>query len=98
MIENIVSTLDSSIQPCFYRTAAGAEVDLVLDFGHENWAIEIRKSTAPKLTKGFYIACDDLKPARKYVVYGGSEVFQLASDLTAIPLQVLMDEISELRT
>ena len=93
VIENIVSALPASVHPYFYRTAAGAEIDLVLDFGHEIWAVEIKKTTAPKLTKGFHIACDDLKPARRIVVYGGDETFQLKEGVTAMPLIQLLGEI-----
>ncbi|MCF6317519.1 MAG: ATP-binding protein [Marinosulfonomonas sp.] len=97
VVENIVSALPAAVQPYFYRTAAGAEIDLVLDFGQEIWAIEIKKTTAPKLSKGFHLACEDLQPARKYVVYGGDEAFGLTKDITAIPLAALMDEISDLQ-
>ncbi len=97
VIENVVSALPSGVHPYFYRTSAGAEIDLLLDFGQETWAIEIKKTTAPKLSKGFHIACEDLKSARKYVVYGGDEAFGLTQDITAIPLLALMDEISRLR-
>ena len=97
VIENIVSALPVAVQPYFYRTSAGAEIDLVLDFGQEIWAIEIKKTTAPKLSKGFHLACEDLKPARKYVVYGGDEAFGLTKDITAIPLAALMDEITDLQ-
>jgi len=97
VIENVVSALPSGVQPYFYRTSAGAEIDLLLDFGQETWAIEIKKTTAPKLSKGFHIACEDLKPTRKYVIYGGDESFGLPQDITAIPPLALMDEISRLQ-
>lgn len=97
VIENVVSALPSGVHPYFYRTSAGAEIDLLLDFGQETWAIEIKKTTAPKLSKGFHIACEDLKPTRKYVVSGGDEVFALTQDITAIPPLALMDETSRLR-
>jgi predicted AAA+ superfamily ATPase len=93
VIENIASILPEAAKSYFYRTAAGAEIDLVLDFGHEIWAVEIKKTTAPKLTKGFHIACDDLKPARKYVVYGGNEKFRMTKEVIALPLVALLDEI-----
>jgi predicted AAA+ superfamily ATPase len=96
VIENIVSALPAAVQPYFYRTAAGAEIDLVLDFGQEVWAIEIKKTTAPKLSKGFHLACEDLKPARKYVVYGGDEAFGMAKDIMVTSLAAMMDEISHL--
>ncbi len=97
VIENIVSGLPTTVRPYFYRTAAGAEIDLVLDFGHGIWAVEIKKTTAPKLTKGFHIACDDLKPARRIVVYGGDEAFRLKEGITAMPLIQLLDEIDAMK-
>ena len=98
VIENIASILPEAAKPYFYRTAAGAEIDLVLDFGHEIWAVEIKKTTAPKLSKGFHIACDDLKPARRIVVYGGDEAFQMKEGVMAIPLIQLLDEIGRMNS
>ncbi len=97
VIDNIVSSLPGSVQPYFYRTSAGAEIDLVLNFGREIWAIEIKKTSAPKLGKGFHVACGDLKPARKYVVYGGNEAFQMKEGVTAISLIQLLNELAGLK-
>lgn len=97
VIDNIVSSLPGSVQPYFYRTSAGAEIDLVLNFGREIWAIEIKKTSAPKLGKGFHVACDDLKPARKYVVYGGNEAFQMKEGVTAISLIQFLNELAGLK-
>ncbi len=79
--------------PYFYRTSAGAEIDLVLDMDDGLWAIEVKRSTAPKLTKGFGNACEDLKPARKYVVYGGDDGFRMNGDVTVVSLYGMMEEL-----
>ena len=42
VIENLLSVLPDDAEAAFYRTSAGAEVDLVLHFGREIWAIEIK--------------------------------------------------------
>lgn len=93
VIENLLSVLPGLAQPYFYRTSAGAEIDLILDFGGEIWAIEIKRSASPKLSKGFHIACDDLQPARRIVVHGGAERFGLGDGVEAWPLPELMEEL-----
>ena len=99
VIENILSVLPARVQPCYYRTAGGAEVDLLLEVSPtERWAVEIKRSTAPTVSKGFYGACADVKASRRYVVYAGQERFPLGRDATdnridAISLSELMTEI-----
>ncbi len=92
VIENILSVLPSGVQPYFYRTSSGAELDLVLEFGvSERWAIEIKRSAVPSLPRGFYTACEDIKATRKYVVYSGQDAFSLGQDVRAMPLRDLME-------
>ena len=87
VIETIVGSLPRRASWGYYRTAGGAEIDLVVDMGAgEIWAIEIKRSTAPSVSKGFHSACEDLKPKRKLVVHAGDESFPLARDIEAIPL------------
>ena len=94
VIENIMAVAPARVQPFYYGTPGGAEIDLVLEFSNtEKWAIEIKRSTAPSLSKGFYIACDDIKPQRRYVVYSGKDSFPLGEGVTAISLSDLMQEI-----
>lgn len=94
VIENILSVAPSRVQPFYYGTPAGAEIDLVLEFSvKEKWAIEIKRSSSPALSKGFYIACEDIKPQRRYVVYTGKDTFSLGDNITAISLYQLMQEV-----
>ena len=94
VIENVMSVLNSRAQAYYYGSPGGAEIDLVLEFADgETWAIEIKRSSSPKLSKGFYIACEDLKPDKKFVVYSGTDTFPMAEDVTAISLYGLMNEI-----
>ena len=90
VIENVASVLPDDAEAAFYRTSAGAEIDLVLRFGGEIWAIEIKRTTAPKLSKGFHIACNDIRPTRKFVVYGGEERYPIPGDIMVLPLLDLM--------
>jgi uncharacterized protein len=94
VIENILSVLPVHTQPYFYRSPGGAEIDLVLEFSMtEKWAIEIKRSSAPAVSKGFYTACDDIKPDKRYVVYAGNGSFSLREGITAISLAALMQEL-----
>jgi predicted AAA+ superfamily ATPase len=94
VIENILSAASDQIQAYYYGTPGGAEIDLILEFSPtERWAIEIKRSAAPAISKGFHIACEEIKPRRKFVVFSGSERFGMAGDITAIPLPDLMREL-----
>jgi uncharacterized protein len=94
VIENILSVLPFNAQPYYYRTAKGAEIDLVLEFSAtEKWAIEIKRNSVPTLSEGFYSACNDIQPDRRYVVYAGQDAFSLGQQVTAISLTGLMEEL-----
>ena len=94
VIENIMSVTPPEAKPYFYRTSGGAEVDLILEFGvKQRWAIEIKRSSVPSISKGFYIACDDIKATRKYILYSGSDTFSMGNGVTAISLLNLMHKI-----
>jgi len=87
-IENILSLLPGGAEAYFYRTAAGAEIDLLLSLSNkELWAIEIKKGNAPRITRGFHQACEDVQATHKYVVYGGDDEFPVQHDTTVISLQ-----------
>lgn len=90
VIETLIAVGPSGMEACFYRTSAGAEIDLVLSLpGGELWAIEIKRSSAPTVEKGFHFACADLNPKRRFVVYPGGERFPLPNDTEAIGLRAL---------
>lgn len=94
VIENLLSVVGDRALPSFFRTSGGAEVDLVLDWpGGEVWAIEVKRSLAPKVERGLRSALDDLKPARSFVVYPGEERYRLTADIEAIPLATLCAEL-----
>ena len=97
VIDNIHSILPNSAQTYFYRTAAGAEIDLLIKFSSkELWAIEIKSGVAPQIKKGFYQACDDVKATKRYVVYGGDDSFPISNDTTVISIVKLLQKIQEL--
>jgi len=85
VIETLCALLPDRTQPLFYRTAAGAEIDLLLERPDGRlWAIEIKRALTAKPRRGFYVACEDLKPARAFVVYAGEERYPVAEGVEAI--------------
>jgi predicted AAA+ superfamily ATPase len=96
VIENIFSVLPNQAEAYFYRTAAGAEIDLLLKLSsRELWAIEIKNSVAPKVKKGFHLACEDVKATRKFVVYGGTDEFPIGNGTVVIALKNLLTTLQE---
>jgi predicted AAA+ superfamily ATPase len=88
VIETLCAAAPEGAQANFYRTSAGAEIDLVLTLpGGRIFAIEIKRSLSPKLERGFYHACEDLKPEQRIVVYPGTEPFPLRDGVEVMPLQ-----------
>ncbi len=91
VIENIRSALPRHAETYYYRTAAGAEIDLVVKMPNsEIWAIEIKYGLAPKIGKHFNQSCDDIGAMKKYVVYGGDDEFPIGYDVNVISLTRMM--------
>lgn len=96
VIENLLSAAGDRIRPFFYRTSAGAEIDLLLEMpGGKLWAIEIKRGLTPSLDKGFHHAREDLKPARSFVVYSGTERYPKGKDIEVIGLRELSTILAE---
>ena len=94
VIENILGNLNYLYQANYYRTAGGAEIDLLITKGgHKPWAIEIKRTTAPKPSKGFHFACQDIQPARKIIVCPTNKRFSIAGGIEVIGLGELCREL-----
>ncbi|WP_284166130.1 ATP-binding protein [Frigidibacter sp. SD6-1] len=88
-LETLIAAAPAGTEPYFYRTSAGAELDLILRLpGGEVWAIEIKRATAPKLSRGFHIAAADIGATRKLLVYAGTREVPASEDTRALPLSV----------
>ena len=97
VIENLSLLLPPQTQSSFYRSSGGAEVDLVVEFaGSNTWAIEIKRSLSPKVSRGFHSACEDLKPDRKLLVYPGDDRYPLGHEIEVIGFKHLAREIAGL--
>ena len=86
-IQTLIAAAPDGTEPFFYRTSAGAEIDLVLRLpGDRIWAIEIKRTTAPKVSRGFHMGADDIEADRKLLVYAGERDVPAGDDLRAVPL------------
>ena len=94
VLETLFSILPWHGSIFFYRTSAGAEIDVVIEFKNNAlWAVEIKKSLSPKITKGFHQACSDLKPKRAFVVYEGEKNYPLSKRITALGLREMAEKL-----
>lgn len=95
-IESLIAAAPADTDANFLRTAAGAEIDLLLKLPGQRkpWAIEIKRGLAPKLERGFQLACETVRPDRRLVVYGGTERFRLAEDVEVVSLVDLCEELA----
>jgi predicted AAA+ superfamily ATPase len=88
VMENLVAAAPMRSVPLFYRTATGAEIDLLLEVpGHGLWAIEIKRGLTARPEKGFFMACEDVKPNKRFVVNSGTERYPVAEHVEAIGLK-----------
>ena len=94
VVENVLAVADGRAEGSFYRTGGGAEVDLVLSWpdGGE-WAVEIKRSLAPRVERGLRSALSDIEPERSFVVYPGNERYRLAPGIEAIDLAGLCEAV-----
>lgn len=96
VVEHVVAALPRGTHVSYYRTQAGAEVDLVLELPQdERWVVEIKRSDTPKLGRGFHEACLDVAPSARFVVYPGQRQYQLPGDVTVLGLHALVRQLQQ---
>ena len=97
VIETLLSVLPWRSTAYFYRTSAGAEIDLVIEHNDQSiWAIEIKRARSAKVSRGFHNACEDIRPARAFVVHAGKDRYPLSGNLEAIGLRELAEALRAL--
>ena len=95
VIENLIAAAPNQTKFSFYRTSAGAEIDLLLELpAGELWAVEIKRGLAPGLEKGFHHARADLNPARSFVVYSGQDRYPVTAGVEVIGLRSMVEILS----
>ena len=93
VIEQIMSAAPS-LDYSFYRTAQGAEADLIIDFRHgQIWVVEIKRSSAPTVSKGFHQAAVDVNAHRKILVAPVEHTYQMKDNVQVMSVQTLIAEL-----
>lgn len=92
VIEQVIQEAGEFSEFFFYRTQNGAEADLVwITPRNKIVCIEIKYSSAPVVSKGFYQSVEDLKPDFKYVIVPQGETFYKPGELKVCALQDFLE-------
>lgn len=92
-MENILASA-GGYEASFYRTGAGAEIDLVLRRGRRVIAMELKAATVPRVSKGFWNALEDIAPDQAFVVAPVKASYPLKNGVTVTPLQDVIFRLS----
>ena len=92
VIENLLAVAPPRTMASFYRTQAGAEIDLLLEIPGKRgpWAIEIKRGLSARLGKGFHHAREDVRPERAFLVHPGEERYPVSKEVEAVGLREMM--------
>ena len=94
VIENLIGAAPRGTDAFFYRTRAGAEIDLLLLLPDSRlWAIEVKRSSAPRVPRGFRVATRDVGASRSFIAHPGSDTYPLRDDIVAVSLPALMQRL-----
>ena len=96
VLEQVAQLLGPQWSLSFYRTASGAEMDIVAERGKRRIGFEIKFSSAPALSKGFWSAMHDLKLERAYVVAPVTSAYPLAPKVEVAPAAELADVLRKI--
>ncbi len=96
VVEQVAAALPKDAQMGFYRTAVGAELDLVIERGGRKIGIEIKFSSAPKPARGFWQAVGDLGITRAFVAAPVERRYPLAPGIEVLPIWQIADAVGEL--
>ncbi len=85
MLETVLHYLGVWREQCyFWRTHAGAELDLLVVRGRQRLGFEFKRTTAPRLTPSMRSALADLQLNRLDVIHAGRETFPLDRRVRAV--------------
>ncbi|HEY4359718.1 MAG TPA: ATP-binding protein [Bryobacteraceae bacterium] len=97
VIENLIAAAPPHTTALFYRTALGLEIDLLLEVpNHGLWAIDIKRGVSARPEKGFFAACEDLKPARRFALNSGKDRYPIDNTTHAIGLMEMAQVLADL--
>jgi predicted AAA+ superfamily ATPase len=95
-VEQILSVTGAT-DAFYWRTHAGAELDLMLMRGGRRYGFEFKCADAPRMTKSLGIALDDLGLEKAWIVYPGAEEYRVHERASALPLTKLSSVLRVVR-
>jgi predicted AAA+ superfamily ATPase len=99
VVDQVIQALDAASHECyFWRTHAGAELDLLVMRGTRRFGFEVKRTTAPAITPSMTSALTDLKLKKLYVVHAGDATFPLSRQIQAVALGDLLQTIRPLHS
>ncbi len=99
VLEQVVARLGAERDECFFwATHAGAELDLIVVRGKTRLGFEVKRTTAPRLTRSMAVAMEDLRLARLDVVHAGDATFPLGKNVRAVAMRRLLEDVRPLGT
>ncbi|APX17974.1 ATPase (plasmid) [Phaeobacter inhibens] len=94
-IETLIAAAPRGTEASFYRSSAGAEIDLVLKLPQgQIWGIEIKRTTSPKVTRGFHIAAEELDVSERILVYADEKDVPGQGGVRAMPLMAAIERLA----
>lgn len=92
VIENLLAVAPPGTAASFYRTRAGAEIDLLLELpgGKGTWAVEVKLALSPRVSRGFHHACEDIAPNRAFLVSAAEGRYPFSADVEVVGLRELV--------
>lgn len=94
-VEALIGAAPEEAQASFYRAATGAEIGLLVEMpGGRLWAMEIKRSRAPSVPRGFRAALADVSADRAFLVHGGDDRYPKGDGVEAIGLREMAEEIA----
>jgi len=98
VLQEVVSILGSRWRECFFwATHSGAELDLFVNRGRQRIGIEIKRTSAPRVTKSMQVAMNDLGLRSLYVIHAGTDSFPMAKGIKAVPLGKMREALKPLK-
>ena len=85
-MDEVIRAAGAERDAAFYRTHAGAELDLIIDRGGRRYGFEFKFADSPRVTRSMHIAISDLKLRRLWIVYPGDRSYSLSDRIVALPL------------
>lgn len=97
IVEQTAAMLPEGCHLYFYRSHQGAEADLiVVKNGIPIVCAEVKRTTAPSMSKGFANVIDDLGTRQNFIIYAGEDTFPVDHHVYAVGLNDWLARIREL--